>query len=98
MSRENRLFTYDGTIHAGHILTALTIAVCTAGAWFTMQEQLSNVREQVADIKLENKERDAQWRQDLRDINSTIAKGFDGTREELRYINEKLDKKQDKTK
>lgn len=90
------MFKYDGTIHAGHILTALTIAVCTSGAWFTMQEQLAHVRYQVAEIKLENKERDAQWRQDLHQINQSIADGFRSTKEDLRYINQKLDQKQDK--
>lgn len=46
IKKSRKMFEFDPTIHAGHILTVLTIIFCTIGAWYDMKSSLIVVKEE----------------------------------------------------
>ncbi len=46
-----RWLAFDPTIHAGHLITALTMAACTLGAWYGMKGDIEM-------LKVENAQRE----------------------------------------
>lgn len=43
-SQEHRWLAFDPTIHAGHLITAITIAACTLGAWYGMKGDIEMLK------------------------------------------------------
>ena len=88
-----RLFRFDNTIHAGHVLTAVTIAACTAGAWFSME----------ADIRYLKDYKDRQ-QQEIAELRNQVARQGEDARAQIadlrkemldwfRRLDDKLEKK-----
>lgn len=46
IKKESRMFSFDPTIHAGHVLTILTIIFCSVGAWYDVKSSVALLKEE----------------------------------------------------
>ena len=100
-------FQFDPTIHAGHVLTALTIILCSIGAWYNITTSIvvlkdENARQEVRMTKIED---DSKTK--FNEIQSNLSAASSDQRNQLVKIrddmnswfirlDDKLDKKVDK--
>lgn len=91
-----RIVTFDPTIHAGHIMTAVTILVCSITAWYNMREDIALLKKtqeqqaaQIAEITRESSDKG-------KDIYTVINKLRDESNQWFIRLDDKLDKKVDK--
>ena len=107
MNRKGRWFSFDPTIHAGHVMTAITIIVCTIGAWYGVKSDIatltsenasrkSEIAEVRADAKMRDKENDEKFDALLQRQEIQVSKLRDDMNNWFMNLDQKLDRKADK--
>lgn len=107
MADEPRWITFDPTIHAGHIITVITIIGCTAAAWFGIQNDVSNLKaenanrqreiaEVKADAKAREKATEAKFDNLVQVQREEVGKLRDDMTRWFMNLDQKLDRKADK--
>lgn len=107
MTSKPRIFKYDGTIHAGHLLTILTIIVCTIGAWMQIKsdvavldhrsnEQESRLRDERTDREDADKDMELKIAAVIGAQRQEINKLRDDMNAWFMRLNDKVDIKEDK--
>jgi hypothetical protein len=107
VNEQPKWLAFDPTIHAGHLVTAVTILCCTLGAWYGMEQRLAILEKQDG-----QREKDiAAIKADAAQTNAAIQGKIDGLvqvqREEVGKLrddmnqwflnlDQKLDRKADK--
>lgn len=95
-SIRKKIFCFDPTIHAGHILTAITILFCSLSAWYNMRAQVDAIKtaQEKQQIQIDKIFSDSQLIQ--KDIHIDIQKLQDDNRQWFMRLDDKLDHKADK--
>ena len=102
-----KYFAFDPTIHAGHLITAVTILCCTLGAWYGMDSRITVLERQDVQKEKEIAEVKADAASSSKDMNSKIDVIVSVQREEVSNLrndmkswfmslDQKLDRKADK--
>lgn len=90
------ILRFDPTIHAGHVMTAITILFCSVGAWYNMREQVDAIkssqdRQQTQiDRIISSEDANQKW------IALEIEKMRDDNKQWFMRLDDKLDRKMDK--
>ncbi len=106
-NNSRRWLSFDPTIHAGHVMTALTIAVSAAGIWFGMQNTISNHDASIrhhsqrmdtidARAAAERERTDRKFDTLVQDNNTALSKLRDDMQGWFMALSDKLDRKADK--
>ena len=102
-----RWLSFDPTIHAGHVMTAVTILICATASWYGVQSDIKQLKDadtvQVKRLdKVEQDEKDNRQEVDrkindlIKDNNQALAKLRDDMNGWFMALNDKLDRKADK--
>lgn len=105
--KQKRMLEFDPTIHAGHVLTVLTIIFCSIGAWYDMRSSVAMVKEESARQEKELSTLRTQQKENVDRINDSInalalmgrqdtSKMRDDMNNWFMRLNDKLDTKADK--
>lgn len=100
-------FSFDPTVHAGHIITACAVVFTAGGVYAALQADIQALKQtadlhgrQTQGIEHENKIRDEKWQDKLEQItkeqNSSIVKLRDDMNAWFVRLDNKLDNKADK--
>ncbi len=100
-------FSFDPTIHAGHVMTALTIVACTVGGYIAIVSDINFLKQENDHRKLEIREETDARRADIVEVkaNATeLAKSvnsqYEGLRKDMNSwfmaLYDKIDQKADK--
>ncbi|MBP3955381.1 hypothetical protein J8F10_08820 [Gemmata sp. G18] len=103
----HRWLSFDPTIHAGHVLTAVTIAVSAIGIWFGMQNDISQLKlaDKAHDARFstieehataDRRETDRKFEGMVRENNQALTKLRDDMQGWFMVLGDKLDRKADK--
>ena len=106
-NNQPKWLSFDPTIHAGHIITALTIVVCTVGAWYGVQADIaalklenSTRKQEIADVKAEarvqERETDRKFDNLVQVQRGEVGKLRDDMNSWFMNLDQKLDRKADK--
>lgn len=107
IKKESRMFAFDPTIHAGHILTILTIIFCSVGAWYdvkgsvaSLKEENSRQEKEISDVRSDQKEQTQQLTENVNALalmnRQEMTKMRDDMNAWFMRISDKLEMKQDK--
>jgi hypothetical protein len=100
-------FEFDPTIHAGHVLTAVTIVFCSMGAWYNITTSILSLKEEnsrqevrMNKIEDESKEKFSKIQSDLTTAAIAQHQELVSIREDINKwftrLDDKLDRKADK--
>ena len=96
MADNVKWLSFDPTIHAGHLMTALTIIICTIGAYFAIISDVTFLKQENTNRKSEV----AELKADVSERNKATDSKLDKMRDEMNgwfiLLDQKLDKKADK--
>ena len=95
-STRKKIVCFDPTIHAGHIMTALTILVCSIGAWYNMKEQVNMIKSQSETQQAQINKLFANEEEIEKQIHTDIEKLQDENKQWFMRLDDKLDRKMDK--
>ena len=107
MDQQPKWFSFDPTIHAGHVMTAITIIICTVGAWYGVKSDIATlttenanrkmeIAEVLADAKVRDKENDAKFENLVQAQRGEVGKLRDDMNNWFLNLDQKLDRKADK--
>jgi len=102
-----RILNFDPTVHAGHVMTALTIIACSLGAWYDMKSSLAVLKEdnarqemRIDKVEMENKEKYKEMQENLATIamlqREEVSKLRDNMNEWFLRLGDKIERKVDK--
>ena len=105
--QQRRWFSFDPTIHAGHVMTAGTIVICAIASWMSVQHDITDLKKGAAvrDQRITKaEERTESTRRESYDKIDRLTESNNATLEKLRddmnswfmLLNDKLDRKADK--
>lgn len=108
-SNENdyKYFQFDPTIHAGHIITVITIIFCSIGAWYDMRSSVATIKEvnaqqdkELSDLRGSQEKQNDQISQDINALAAMNRQDMIKIREEMNIwfmrLSDKIDMKADK--
>ena len=106
-TQSSRWLSFDPTIHAGHIITAVTVAFCAVGSWYSLQGDISSLKSSDAaqtkridyvEEKNETNRRETDQKIEalVKDSNQALIKLRDDMNGWFMALDQKLDRKADK--
>lgn len=108
MTEERKKYlSFDPTIHAGHVVTAITILFCAVGTYFGVQNDIAQLKlvdkahdSRLADIEKhatdERERTDRKFDSLVQENNHALSKLRDDMNNWFMTLNDKLDRKADK--
>ena len=101
------MFEFDPTIHAGHLLTAITIIFCSIGAWYDMKSSVTLIKEEnarqdkrIEELSIIQKEESEQMNDSINALalmnKQEMTKMRDDMNQWFMRLSDKLDTKADK--
>lgn len=105
--KESRMFAFDPTIHAGHLLTVFTIIFCSIGAWYDVKSSVALLKEEnfrqekeISQLRNDQKEQTEKFSESVNALalmsRQDITKMRDDMNTWFMRISDKLEAKQDK--
>ena len=100
-------FSFDPTIHAGHVINAITIVACTVGGYIAVVNDITFLKQEnehrKAEIHIESESRRAdiaEVKANARELTKSVNSQFEGLRKDMNgwfmALYDKIDQKADK--